>query len=97
MSPIKRSFFVVIPTFSKALLIAFYGIRNIICTPWVLGYGREFSKFVSTLGTFFFGHKGIFGMNPIPFRMMPLKELLFFKALISRLQIHSVCTIGEKF
>ena len=95
MSPIKRSSIVVISVFGKAFLVAFYKCRNKFSSSRILRYSLKFSKFVSTLVAFFFGHKGIFGMNPIPFRMMPLKELLFFKAFISLLQFHNAHTIGQ--
>ena len=93
-------------------IIKIFTILNTLCTsisnvfrnassvgfldPVKSGKDKKISNLLQSGFSFSFRHRSR-SENPIPFRMMPLKELLFFKALISRLQIHSVCTIGEKF
>ena len=71
-------------------------LMHIFGIPRRLRQHTKLMKLLESTTSFIFGHRRI-GFNAFNFRITPLKELLFFKALISRLQFHSVCTIGENF
>ena len=92
----KRSFIVIISTFSEPILVRFSIPRKKFNPTIWLRKRLQLEKFRKTNSFLNYRHRYI-GMNSIPFCVMPFKELLFFKAVISLFQFHCANNIGQNF
>ena len=95
-SPMKRTFIVIIFTFCKTFFVRTSKSRKAINSTVWLRNRFQFKKFIQTRIPFFFRHRSV-RMNSIPFCVMPFKELLFFKTVISLFQFHCANNIGQNF